>query len=650
MDHPIGWEGTPERFASGGWSSPLSAKMIADGAAQLLELRAEGTTLYWLETLPAEGGRVTLRCSSPASNYTDVSELTPAPSSVRTRVHEYGGGAYLPTAEGVFLIDDAIGEIRLAQPDGALRTLTACAGAARFADLAWDSMRRRLIAVCERPGSGEPENLIVDFPIDETPVRADELRVLHAGHDFYAAPRLNADASRLAFVVWDHPLMPWDGSSLIVAERAADGALYNELVIAGGIDEAVQQPLWCSDGALMFLADATGFWNVWRHDASGLRCVLEDGADYAEAPWVLGGAHLAMPSADWCAALRRSDGQTELVLIDVHRGFATPMPVSCAEIDALAVVPGAIACLTRPADAPPQVLLHHLSSGDTRVLACAGAPLLAPDLVSRPEACTFRARDGFQIAGQFYPPRSDPAAADELPPLLVLAHGGPTGRTNTAFNARIQFFTSRGWAVLDVDYRGSSGLGRSYRDALRGHWGERDADDCEDAAYALVQMRRVDPHRIAIRGASAGGLTVLAALTRGSLFRAGISAYGIGDLDALARETHKFESRYVDTLIGGPEQRHARSPIHRVNRIRAPILLLQGSEDRIVPAAQSRAMVDALRAARVPVAYVEFVGEGHGFRRAEHIEHALATEYAFLCKTLGIRSAEPLVPLEIDLP
>ncbi|MGA1676906.1 MAG: prolyl oligopeptidase family serine peptidase [Pseudomonadales bacterium] len=626
--------------------SSLTAKMVANGATQLLELRAESTAIYWLESLPAEGGRVTLKCCVPSQN-TTVEELTPAPCSVRTRVHEYGGGAYLPTAAGVFLVDDAIGEIRLLQPDGTLRTLTACAGAARFADLAWDAVRRRLIAVCERPGSGEPENLIVDFPIDGKPVRADELHILHAGHDFYAAPRLNADASRLAFVVWDHPLMPWDGGNLIVAERATDGSLHNELVIAGGIDEAVQQPLWCSDGALMFFSDATGFWNVWRHDASGVRCVLEDGADYAEAPWMLGGARLAMPSPDWCAALRRSEGQTELVLIDVHRGFATPLSLSCAEIDALAVVPGAIACLARPADAPPQLLLYHLSSGDTRVLARAGAPLLSPELVSRPEACTFRARDGYSIAGQFYPPSNAP---DELPPLLVLAHGGPTGRTDTAFNARIQFFTRRGWAVLDVDYRGSSGLGRAYRNALRGHWGERDADDCEDAAHALVQMRRVDPHRVAIRGSSAGGLTVLAALTRGRLFRAGISAYGIGDLDALARETHKFESRYVDALIGGPEQRHSRSPIHRVDQIRASILLLQGSEDRIVPAAQSRAMVSALRAARIPVAYVEFPGEGHGFRRAEHIEQALATEYAFLCQALDISSAEPLVTLEIDLP
>jgi dipeptidyl aminopeptidase/acylaminoacyl peptidase len=474
--------------------------------------------------------------------------------------------------------------------------------------------------------------------------------VLHHGHDFYAAPRLSPDARRLAFVAWDHPNMPWDGTLLKVAELDATGSIASETVVAGGAAEAVQQPLWMTDEALMFVSDANGYWNLYRYDAGGVRCLLEDGAEYAEAPWVLGASTVTAIGPGHLATARFAGGTGELVLVDAHSGFATPLPAEWLEYESLCSIEGTLAFIGRCADAPPAVATLRLDSGAAQVIASPWLPELEPGAISRARPRTFRARDGANVYGQLHlPPEDDPRNRPGMRhPLLVTVHGGPTARASAALNLRAQYFTSRGWAVLEVDYRGSSGYGRRYRAALEGRWGLLDVADCEDAVRALLNEGIVDPDRIAIRGSSAGGFTVLRALATSSLFRAGTSLYGIGDLAALARETHKFESRYVATLVGDYAACVERSPVHAAERIRAPVLFLQGSDDRVVPPAQATAMADALRAHAVPVAYIEFPGEGHGLRRAEHIERALESEYAFYCRVFGIESAAPLPPMEIE--
>lgn len=632
----------------GGWPSPVDAGTVAAGAGTLSELRACGNALFWLESRPHERGRVTLmRAGADGAR-----ELTPAPASVRSRVHEYGGGAYLPTTEGVFFVDDRDGEIHWLRTDGTAKVLTACAGAARFADFTLDPGRQRVLAVCERPGPAEPENLLVAVPLEGAPVTADALVAVHRGHDFYAAPRMAPDGARLAFVAWDHPNMPWDGTLLKVLAFAADGGVAQELVVAGSAAEAVQQPLWTPDGALAFESDLNGYWNVYRYDASGVFCVLEDGAEYAEAPWALGQSTLAALAPGWLAAIRFGAGRGELVLVDTRTGFASPLPADWIEYDSLCRTDDGIAFIGRPADGPPAVVVRRLADGAETIVARAALPPLASAAIARAEAREFRARDGAPIHGLLYPPTNPDcrAVAGTRPPLLVTVHGGPTGRASAALNLRVQFFTSRGWAVLDVDYRGSTGYGRRYREALNGRWGELDAADCEDAARALVHEGSVDADRIAIRGSSAGGLTVLAALSRSTLFGAGTSLYGVADLAAMTHDTHKFESRYIATLVGEPAAAAARSPVQRAHLIRSPVLFLQGSEDPVVPPAQAAAMAAALRARRVPVAHVEFAGEGHGFRHAASIERALQYEYAFYCRVLGIEPASPLPQLEIDNP
>jgi dienelactone hydrolase len=659
----------------GGWASPLTARAIARGAGALGELRVSDDTLYWLEGRPEEDGRTTLLCArmggmstgsgAPGASVAgpdqrEARELTPPPYNVRGRIHEYGGGAYLPTPTGVFFVNAGDGELHHLPPDGAPRRLTDCGGSVRFGDFCWDARRGRLLAVCERPAPGgspsEPENLLVSIPVRGTghragpPIGADALAIVHRGHDFYAAPRLAPDGKRLAFVAWDHPNMPWDGTLLKLAELDADGALCVETIVAGGAAEAVQQPVWTLDGALLFLSDQNGFWNVHRFGADGVVCLLEDGAEYGEPPWALGMSSLTALGRDHAAAVRFADGTSELVLLHTESGFASPLPTGWQEHDSLVALDGAVAFIGRSVERPPAVVLLRLADGAARVIAEAWLPPVDVRTVVNAQPRAFRTRDGARVHGYLYLPgtAAGKPASPGKPPLLLSVHGGPTARASAALNLRTQYFASRGWAVLEIDYRGSAGYGRRYREALNGQWGRLDVCDCEDAVRALVGEGLVDAERLAIRGSSAGGFTVLGALAASGLFGAGASLYGIGDLAALARETHKFESRYLDTLVGDPSEYAVRSPVNHAGRIRSAVLFLQGADDRVVPPGQATAMAGVLRQRGIPVAHIEFPGEGHGFRKAAHIERALESEYAFYCRVFGIAPAEPLAPLEIE--
>ena len=614
--------------AYGTWPSPIDAAKVASAATGYSSLKADGDVLYWIESRPGEGGRSTLIRHSNGS----ATELTPAPFNVRSRVHEYGGGAYCIADGLVYFVDFRDQNIYAvdAEANAPPRAITQGDDGERFADLAWDGAA--LLAVRERHGDGEPINDLVRVGVD-----GGDVQVLHGGHDFYAAPRPSADG-RLAFLVWDHPNMPWDGTQLMLADYGEAG-LANAVVVAGGADEAIVQPTWCGEGGdrLLFASDAHGYWNLHAYDRSGVYCLLLEDAEYAGPAWQFASTYFAAVGPRHVVARRVEDGTPSLVVVDTETGFASPLDERCAGYADLASTPNGVAFIAGHADRPRCIVELGLESRKQRVVAAPDDEPVAAALVAVPEMIRFPSATGDAYANLYSPRNADFAGLDgELPPLLVLVHGGPTSATSAELSLGIQFYTSRGWAVADIDYRGSTGYGRAYRERLNGAWGVADVEDCVACVRHLVADGRADPARVAIRGGSAGGYTTLAALTFSDVFKAGASHYGIGDLLALDEDTHKFESRYLGTLVGDVDTLRQRSPVNHVERLNRPVIFFQGSEDQIVPPNQAETMRKALLAKGIDVECHVFDGEGHGFRRAENIRHAVAAEYAFFARVFGI--------------
>lgn len=621
------------RLPYGTWPSPIDAGIALKASKGYGALTAAGKALYWLESRPEEGGRSTLIEWRDGQSR----EITPAPWNPRSRVHEYGGGAYCVADGAAYFVNFADQDIFAADLGGGdVRRVTDTGGDVRYADLAWDGTA--LLAVREtHRDDGEPVNDLARVAPDtgaET--------TLHEGHDFYAAPRPSADG-RLAFLVWDHPNMPWDGTQLMVADR--DG---QATVVAGGASESIVQPTWLGE-KLLFVSDAGGYWNLHAYDESGVYCLLEEAAEYAGPAWQFGASYYVPVGPGHVVARRVAAGVPSLVVVDIEQGFASPLHDACAGYGGLAATPAGVAFVAGYAKQSGRVVRLSLPSRETTVVASPPPAPVADDAISVPEPIAFPSDSG-EAHAYFYPPRNGASqgALGELPPLLVITHGGPTSATSATLSWGVQFYTSRGWAVVDVDYGGSTGYGRAYRERLNGRWGIVDVADCVACVRHLIAAGRADPARVAIKGGSAGGYTTLAALAFSDMFRAGASHYGIGDLRALDRDTHKFESRYVGTLTGGGDAVDARSPIHHIDQLNCPVIFFQGAQDRIVPPNQAEAMRDALREKGIPVAYLLFEGEGHGFRRAENVRRAMEAEYAFFCRVFGIEPADELPPLEID--
>ncbi len=631
-----------KREPYGTWPSPIDAGVVAAGAKGYAGLKAVGEALFWLESRPVEGGRSTLIRHLDGHSH----ELTPKPFNPRSRVHEYGGGACCVTDQQVYFVNFADQNIyrvsargnfppRILAPasaSGASREspeiptvapVTTGNATERFADLAWDGAS--LLAVRETHGDGaEPVNDLVRIDVNSGTVQT-----LHRGHDFYAAPR-PADG-RLAFLVWDHPNMPWDGTQLMVAEYDGE-RLRNATVVAGGSAESIVQPTWHGE-RLLFASDAGGWWNLYAYDAAGVYCLLEEAAEYAGPAWQFAASYFVPVGPSHVVARRVEDGVPSLVVVDIEQGLASPVDNDCASYADLVRTPRGVACIAGFPRRPRQIVELQL---DTRTRSTVAAPDELPipaDVVSIPETITFASPSG-EAHAFFYPPKNaDRQGLDgELPPLLITTHGGPTSSTAADLSWSIQFYTSRGWAVADVNYGGSTGFGRAYRERLNGAWGKVDVEDCATCVRHLIAEGRVDPARVAIHGGSAGGYTTLAALAFTNVFKAGASHYGIGDLRALNQDTHKFESRYIGTLVGDDDAVRERSPIHHVERLNCPVIFFQGADDKIVPPNQAETMRDALAAKGIPVEYLLFEGEGHGFRRAENIRRAIEAEYEFFTR------------------
>jgi dipeptidyl aminopeptidase/acylaminoacyl peptidase len=638
----------------GAWPSPISVAMAVAGSRELAEPLPDGDDLYYLESRPEEAGRVVLvhRAADGA-----LEDVVPGDMSVRTRVHEYGGGAYT-VRDGVVVLSEFAGNrLLLRRASGADLEELVSEPALRFADMHLDPRRERVIAVLEdqRESAREPRNLLCAVSL-----RDGSLSELVAGHDFFSDPRLDVAGARLAWLTWDRPSMPWDGSDLWVADVAGDGSVGEPRHVAGGPEESIVHPVWSPDGSLLYASDRTGWWNLYRWRAGGpvAAALAPMAAECAGPQWVFGLSSFDVDEDGSIVVAATVGGRDRLLWLTPGAGRPDEMAVETPEVDAsslayLRVRRGVATFVAGSPVRPTAICRLERSSGRIERLREGGSLDVPPAYLSVPRHITFPSAGGRTSHAWFYPPTNPAARAPEgdRPPLVIMSHGGPTSSATTSLSLGRQVFTSRGFAVVDVDYGGSTGYGRPYRRLLDGGWGEVDVEDCVAAARWLAEEGLVDGARLAIRGGSAGGFTTLAALCRPGVFAAGTSYYGVGDLEALARDTHKFESRYLDRLVAPYPDRldvyRERSPIHRVERIRCPVLVLQGADDLIVPRAQADEIVAALGRNGVPHAYLLFEGEGHGFRQAGHQQRALEAELSFYAQVFGFRLADDIEPLAV---
>ncbi len=639
----------------GGWPSVIGSADLVRGALRLSAPRVRDGVLYWLEGRPSEGGRQLLMGAPlrPDGGVGEPREVTPAASNVRSRVHEYGGGESLVFRDRVFFVDDAEGRLCAARlgPEGAREVRPLSPPGSRFADPVCSPDGRWLVVVEERPRpEEEPEGRLVAFALepDGHPApRPVEPRVVAAGHDFYASPVFSPDGTRLAWLAWDHPNMPWNGTVLEALEWGAEGIRGEPRSLAGGTRESLFQPRFSPSGALYVVTDRSGWWNLARVTQSGLQPVHALEAELGRPQWVFGQSTWDFVSETEVVASATRDGLDALLHVDLETGRTWERSTPLCSIAGVDVNEGWLACIAGSPTLGAGVFLGRVDSGPLDCVRPGSTLELDPDGLSRPRSREFVLPDGRSSYAFLYEPCSTThrPRPDEKPPLLVKSHGGPTAAASAALDPRIQFWTSRGFAVVDVNYAGSTGFGRAYRDGLEREWGVLDVEDCVAVAQRLAEEGLVDGQRLAISGGSAGGFTTLCALTFHDVFAAGASHYGIGDLEALARDTHKFESRYTDWLVGEwPREREryrARSPIHHVERLACPVIFFQGLEDRVVPPSQAEAMVSVLERRGLPHAYVPFEGEQHGFRRAENIRTALDGELHFYSRLFGFDAPRP---------
>ncbi|MYC26143.1 MAG: S9 family peptidase [Gammaproteobacteria bacterium] len=620
------------RVASfGTWNSPLTAHIATANYVSFSELIVDGSDLYFLELRPHEGGRTTLNVRSQQGN---IVEVTPAPWNVRTKVHEYGGSSYTVANGLVYFVNAEDQDIYCIdnRSKDTPQQITNSGNTERFANLVHDPNRGRLICVRESHLNDQVLNDLVQIDVSNG-----ECRVLHQAHDFYGQPKLSPCGNRIAFLAWDLPHMPWDSTLLHVANFTENGELGHSFQVAGGTNESIFQPEWMSADQLIFVSDRNGFWNLYQFDGSRTSVIVEDQAEYGLPLWVLDMRSYVTWGNNRVIAVRKSIEETSLVAIDCTSGRVDSINRDYCSYSSLTRYQEGFVFIGGSTSRLTSIVRLKFGNGDAKHLVEPGKRPLSLGCISEAEQVSYYNQRDQVVYANFYPPTNDEYTAPEgeQPPLLVLSHGGPTSHSNASFRFHVQYFTSRGWAVLDVNYGGSTGFGREYRNRLLNNWGIVDVEDCEAGVRHLVNLGRVDSDRVAIRGGSAGGYTTLCALTSSSTFKAGSSLYGVADVRALAQDTHKFESRYMDSLIPA-DQMDVRSPINHIDKFSVPVIFYQGMEDRVVPPNQTESMYEALSQKGITTAMFLFEGEGHGFRAAENVRTVLETELIFFSRVFGI--------------
>lgn len=631
----------------GSWRSPITSDLIVAGTVRLGQVEVDGEDVYWIEGRPAEKGRnVVVKRSTDGKTV----DLVPSPFNARTLVNEYGGGSFTVSKGEVFFSNFANQRLYRVAPDGEPQTVTSESNF-RYADGIVDRRRNRFICVREDHSVAGREAVTTLVAID---LKSGEQIILAEGNDFYSSPRLSPDGSQLAWLAWNHPNMPWDGSELWLADVNEDGSLTKKTLVAGSASESIFQPEWSPAGGLYFVSDRSNWWNLYRWRAGTVEAVFPMQAEFGLPHWVFGMSTYGFVSAKQIVCAYIQQGFSRLALVEIESGQIETVESPFTQIDGIRCESGKAVFFAGSPNVPSAIVRFDPATRQFETLRRSSELAIDADYVSAPQAVEFPTENNLTAHGFFYPPQNKDytAPVNQLPPLLVMIHGGPTAAASPTLKLSIQFWTSRGIAVLDVNYGGSTGYGRDYRERLKGNWGIVDVDDCVNGAQFLAKQGLVDGIRLAITGGSAGGYTVLCALAFRDVFKAGASHYGVSDLAALEIDTHKFESRYTHSLVAPYPERadlyRERSPIHHTDKLNAPVIFFQGLEDKVVPPNQSEMMVEALRRKKLPVAYVTFEGEQHGFRQAANIKRALDGELYFYSRIFGFELAEPIEPVPIE--
>ena len=632
----------------GSWESPVKASLIAEGTPRnpLSEILIDKNIIYWIESRPKENGRNVIVMKE---NNDSPKDILPKEFNARNSVHEYGGGVY-SVKNGIIYFtnwdDQRIYKIQ----DNKIKPITPVSKpnkSIRFADLNISPDEKNLVCVMETHHQNSVENEIVIIPTDGT----SEPKSLLKGCDFYSSPRLNKNGTKIAWICWQHPNMPFDSTELHIADFSSNG-VKNHKKIAGGDDESVMQPKW-NGNQLLFISDKTGWWKINKHENNHSEVIINDNTDIAEAPWVFGLSNYSISGKNLITTLV-NDSNREIIVLNLENYSEIRKTVPFSGIKYLSSNEN-FTCFVSGTTTSPETVTKTFSNIDNfDIIKYLSVFSMPKNLISTPQNITFPTTNNSVAYAWFYPAHNPEFKGPEndLPPLIVISHGGPTSGSSSTLSLAIQYWTSRGISVVDVNYRGSSGFGKKYRDSLKGNWGIYDTEDCIAAAKYLVERKLVNEEKIAIRGGSAGGYTTLCALSFHDYFSAGASYYGVADAGALAKDTHKFESRYLDSLIAPyPKERklyEERSPIFYVDNIKCPVIIFQGEEDMIVPKSQAEEMVKALDNKNIPYTYQLYNGEQHGFRKTENIIRSLESELLFYGSIFGFIPADKIPPININ--
>jgi dipeptidyl aminopeptidase/acylaminoacyl peptidase len=619
------------------WQSKITSDDLTVGSCRLSHLVCDGDDLYWSEGRPSEGGRTAI----VKKTKNEISDVITYPFSASSKVHEYGGGEFCVKNGFVYFVNKEDQAIYKTDGINAPVQLTPSDNR-RYADLFVDVKRGQVVAVCEthEEGALEPKNSIVSIDCDAT----GSVKTLQEGADFYMSPKVSYGKNRICWVEWNHPNLPWDNTKLYIAKINEDGSLGEKKIIAGENGSSVVQPKWDREGNLYFVDDVSGWWNLYKWDGgASVENVYSSKREFALPAWVFGQSTYGFDSKGNVITAYKRQGVSRLGILDVENKQMSKIDVDVTHIEKLVVCENDDVYIIAGSGDCPLAVQKVLSDDEKLQIIKKQSDFELPKAdVSYPQKLEFRNRDGNSCYGYLYLPTNSKydVTTDELPPLLVKTHGGPTGATEAVFNLKIQYWTSRGFAVFDINYSGSTGYGTEYRKRLEGNWGVLDVDDCEDAVKFLADEKIIDRDKVAISGGSAGGYTTLCALTFTNSFKAGASYYGVSDVLSLMEETHKFEANYDVSMFGkenAKEIMKKRSPINYTEKLSCPIIFFQGLKDSVVPPSQSVAMVNALKEKGIDTEYITYEEEGHGFRGAETIKSSIEAELNFFVKHLGLK-------------